>query len=42
MQIKFLTARNFVFQRFQFFSYLSTLTSDLCPLAAPSDFCQDA
>src|SRR5438067_12885666 len=46
MQIKFLMVRNFVFQRFQFFSCLcphfSPITSDLCPLAAPSDFCQDA
>ncbi len=46
MQIKFLMVRNFVFQRFQFFScpcpHFSPVTSDLCPLAAPSDFCQDA
>ena len=43
MQMKFLTARNFVFKRFQFFSCLCPhLTSGLCPLAAPSDFCQDA
>src|SRR5258707_8418986 len=44
MQMKFSPARNFIFQRFQFFTLplSSPLTSDLCPLAAPSDFCQDA
>ena len=38
MQIKFLPASNFIFQ----LPLSSPLTSDLCPLAAPSEFCQDA
>ena len=47
MQIKFLPARNFVFQSFRNFVSMLPLVLDLsplisCPLAAPSDFCQDA
>jgi hypothetical protein len=36
MQIKILQPSNFIFQ------LTSILTSHVCGLAAPSDFCQDA